>query len=51
MYFINRRAARDEAEFKRKKYQQSGSTTPPKTYSDNQKANSPPTPTNNRTDM
>jgi hypothetical protein len=51
LYFINRRAARDEAEFKRKKYQQSGSTTPPKTYSDNQKANSPPTPTNNRTDM
>jgi hypothetical protein len=45
-----RRSARDEAEFKRKKSQQIGSTTPPKSLSalDNGKANSPPTPTNDR---
>ena len=46
-YFLNRRTARDEAEFKRKKIQQPCSTTPPKTsFSDNGKVNSPPTPTN-----
>jgi len=50
--FNYRRSARDEAEFRRKKHLQSGSTTPPKSYSnsDNRKTNSPPTPTNDRTD-
>jgi hypothetical protein len=50
---INRRAARDETELKRKKIQQSGSTTPPKNNfpSDHCKPNSPPTPTNDPTDM
>jgi hypothetical protein len=48
IYFINRREARDEAELRRKKCQQSGSTTPPKTHSqtDNRKEKSPTTPTN-----
>lgn len=52
-YLINRRAARDETELKRKKTQQSGSTTPPKnnSLSDHCKPNSPPIPTNDPTDM
>jgi hypothetical protein len=47
------RAARDETELKRKKTQQSGSTTPPKnnSLSDHCKPNSPPTPTNDPTDI
>ncbi len=48
MDFLNRRQAREEAELKRKKSQQSGSTTPPKTspQADNRKEKSPTTPTN-----
>jgi hypothetical protein len=44
------RAARDEAEFKRKKSQQSGPTTPPKSLFNfaSRKINSPTTPTNDR---
>ncbi len=48
--FSFRRAARDEAEFKRKKSQQSGPTTPPKSLFNfaSRKINSPTTPTNDR---
>ena len=47
-----RRSARDEAELKRKKSQQTVSTTPPKNLSplENATTNSPPTPTNNYSD-
>lgn len=50
--FFCRKAARDEAEFKRKKSQQSGPTTPPKSLFNfaARKMNSPTTPTNDHDD-
>lgn len=48
VHLMHRRAARDEAEFKRKKPQPATSTTPPKNQSSNQKQSSPTTPTNER---
>ncbi len=49
-FIFFRRAARDEVEFKHKKSQQSGPTTPPKSLFDfvNRKINSPTTPTNDQ---